>query len=1111
MKAALKVDILKSVFLISYFLLVLTAINAWATGSKKKGCGDSPFETNILKFEKNQTCYDVILEVSLNNRATFELSHVNIDFGCGTISNEWNSEGWKMESNHKDPTTGIGGIKIDEVSNFGKDPSFKSFEVKFTFCPSGDCDSDINSFNPKVGYKAGQCLYFERPSNDHCDKCGDNESDDGDNGDDDDGGDEDADNGDSNNDDGDDNCDSGHGDTASGDSGNSSDGTPDTEHPQLTVEVIPTDPTCLEPSGGTISLEIIGGTEPYTISWNNGESSPTLSGLIAGTYSFDVSDANGNISSGEVTLANAAELVIETLLTKPDCQGFNNGAIELTVTGGTEPYSFVWSNGAVTQNLTDLYAGTYGITVTDANGCSAYNIIPLYNETSIFLDAAIVQPSCQLGTAGSISITPSGGTAPYSYVWSGGETTGSIDELVDGIYEVTVTDQNGCSYVKSYQIKTDIGFDVFASVTKTNCFNDPIGAIDLTISGGTAPYTIEWSNGENTEDISELTSGNYTATITDALGCQSIYKTSVLENDISIGYESISIPSCNGNNDGAISINLSNGTAPYTIEWSNGSNEEDIANLTAGTYSVKVTDAMGCVSEKTFPLPEPDPVEINYSLNTNECTGIQDITVEASGGSLEYSYLWSDGSTSNILNNALSGVHSITVTDTRGCSATQEIPVESIESLHPECLISDTGTEVMCGSADNLLMSNLSGVISYSWTVSSSDGSWAITSASDQNQITYNAGAEGSSATFKLKVTYESGCEISCDKTVEVCIGTDNPDDNNHDNPNDGSTGGDTPDGGSGDDDSQDMPDDQNGSTDETGGDDGNCEENPDDVEEDCDCSSDDDDNTGDDNPDDPENDDDSTEGTENDNGDSDDSEEEDEIADGKPHKDKECTECFNATAINIVKEDDGYHYSMEIKYEDCRYDLSHLTIEIPSCYDIISYSNSMNWKMEEVYSDPTTGLSGLKVDDIPSFGKDPNMQPFIINFVLDSDNNECKDNYDLNCFAPVIAYKSATCVYKEVTTSECYVEEEEQDYTVNTYPNPTSDFVKIDMKNCDKSASYVADIYNFKGEKTCSYNIEKGTDNEFLVDLRSKKQGLYFLKLSNSKGICTTHRIVKY
>ena len=137
MKTALKVDIIKTAFILFHLLFVLTAINAWA--QYKKDCGESPFTTEIIQIEKNESCYDIKLEVSFNDNVRYELSHVNFDFGKGVISNAWNSEGWKMEINSLDPTTWTKGIKVDDIQNFGKDPDFTSFEVSFTFCPGSEC------------------------------------------------------------------------------------------------------------------------------------------------------------------------------------------------------------------------------------------------------------------------------------------------------------------------------------------------------------------------------------------------------------------------------------------------------------------------------------------------------------------------------------------------------------------------------------------------------------------------------------------------------------------------------------------------------------------------------------------------------------------------------------------------------------------------------------------------------------------------------------------------------------------------------------------------------------------------------------------------------------
>ncbi|MCK5105113.1 MAG: SprB repeat-containing protein, partial [Cyclobacteriaceae bacterium] len=430
MGIAFKVGILKTIFLLTYFLFVLTAYFAWA--QSPKDCGELSFKTNILKFEKIESCYDVVLEVSNNENCRYELSHFNFDFGCGTISKASNSQGWAMELNQIDPTTDIGGIKIDDIENFGKDPELTSFQVEFTFCPDQECDE--NALVPSVAYKAGQCVYYEKPVLEQEEQ--DDEESDGD--------------------------------------GN------DDEQSELIVSINKTDPSCNNISGGSIELIVNEGTAPYEISWNTGQTEFILQNLTAGSYSYVITDASGKQVEGEVILENPALFNINATLTHPDCQGANSGSIDIGIEGGIAPYTFLWSNGSSNQNLTNLYAGTYNVQVTDASGCSAEKTITLINSTSIQVEAKVTQPSCQEGTAGSIALSVTGGTEPYTFSWSNDMESATIDGLSDGYYRVTITDQNGCSYSKTYSIITDTGITAFASVTKTNCFDAPIGEIDLT-------------------------------------------------------------------------------------------------------------------------------------------------------------------------------------------------------------------------------------------------------------------------------------------------------------------------------------------------------------------------------------------------------------------------------------------------------------------------------------------------------------------------------------------------------------------------------------------------------------------------------------------------------
>ena len=157
MKAVVRVDLLKVLFLFTYLFFILSAFAAWAQGKKhnEEDCGNTSFTTDIVHFDQSESCYDVVLNVSFKEGVIFELSHANFDFGCGTYSNAENSEGWAMELNNVDPTTGLGGIKVDDIQNFGKDQNLKEFQVKFRYCPDQECDfSDLD-----IAYKAGQCIY----------------------------------------------------------------------------------------------------------------------------------------------------------------------------------------------------------------------------------------------------------------------------------------------------------------------------------------------------------------------------------------------------------------------------------------------------------------------------------------------------------------------------------------------------------------------------------------------------------------------------------------------------------------------------------------------------------------------------------------------------------------------------------------------------------------------------------------------------------------------------------------------------------------------------------------------------------------------------------------
>ncbi len=201
------------------------------------------------------------------------------------------------------------------------------------------------------------------------------------------------------------------------------------------------------------------------------------------------------------------------------CNGASTGSIDLTVTGGTSPYTYAWSNSATTQDISGLVAGTYTVTVTDANSCTKTLSATITQPSALALSSTQVNVLCNGNATGSIDLTVSGGTSPYTYAWSNSATTQDISGLAAGTYTVTVTDANACTKTLSATITQPSALTLSKTQVNVLCNGNATGSIDLTVSGGTSPYTYAWSNSATTQDISGLVAGTYTVTVTDANSC----------------------------------------------------------------------------------------------------------------------------------------------------------------------------------------------------------------------------------------------------------------------------------------------------------------------------------------------------------------------------------------------------------------------------------------------------------------------------------------------------------------------------------------------------------------------------------------------------------------
>ncbi|HRH66488.1 MAG TPA: hypothetical protein PLU53_09345, partial [Bacteroidia bacterium] len=483
--------------------------------------------------------------------------------------------------------------------------------------------------------------------------------------------------------------------------------------------------SCAGGSNGSATLNASGGTPAYQYVWTPaGGSSPSATGLPAGNYTVTVSDAHNCQVSVPVMITQPQPLQSNSSTTNSACHGENTGSISLNVTGGTAAYTYAWSNGAISSPaLSSLIAGTYSCTITDQNGCtiSITNTItePPLLQASL---ASLRNVSCAGGNDGNASVSVQGGSPPYVYSWSPGNcTTATASALTTGNYSVSVTDALGCQEFVAVTISEPPLFVVQPSATAGTC-GVPNGVASVNATGGTLPYSYQWTPGGSTAaSLSGLPAGTYTCTSRDANGCSVVSTLNVTNSgSITATVSGINNVNCFGGNDGSVSVNVSGGTAPIVYSWSSASGNTPVAgNLTAGQYTVTVTDAFQCSHSLTAIVTEPAPLAGTIPVfNHIRCFGAQDgsAAVAVSGGTLPYTYRWSPvNDTTAQLSNLSAGNYAVAVTDAHGCTTQSQVTLTEPAQLQAQ-VISSPAT---CGSSNGDVQVTASGGMlpfSYYWT-----------------------------------------------------------------------------------------------------------------------------------------------------------------------------------------------------------------------------------------------------------------------------------------------------------------------------------------------------------------------------------------------------------
>jgi hypothetical protein len=562
------------------------AVNQCQLNGEKKDCASTCFSSAIIAQSTSGSCTTYTLEVTNDGSCQSALSHLNISVPCGSISQASNSRGWPMEIGTTDPTTGITGIKVDNINRFGEGLKAESFTVTYTIC-ANSCSSADPYCGFLLAYKAGQCVNY---------------------------------------------------------------GTAIPTYQPMSGQLATTAVRCHGESGGSIALSLSGGAAPYTYQWSNGATTANLEGVAAGTYTLVITDAasktlflSATVTQPQPLSLSATELIRATCKspgsitvsasggTAPYTYLWNTGAsgpslneapagsytltvtdflgcqhqqrfsiqqeaapalsigstractsqhLQAVVRGTSGPYTYAWSTGQTLASITASSSGTYSLTVTDANGCTVTaSTEVVLSERSLSLYAHVEAISCGGTADGAATITVSGGTAPYSYDWSNGLRTAAASNLAAGVYSVKVTDAAGCYDVVAFEIKQSSPIQLTLANSVNSSCGQANGSLRVSASGGIAPYTYKWNTGTTTASLIEVATGAYTVAVIDALGC-SAEATYLLEETTDSSPLQAWIENCTdlliqSGNTATFGVSFA-GTGPYTFTYTDGSSTHSI-------------------------------------------------------------------------------------------------------------------------------------------------------------------------------------------------------------------------------------------------------------------------------------------------------------------------------------------------------------------------------------------------------------------------------------------------------------------------------------------------------------------------------------------------------
>jgi gliding motility-associated-like protein len=489
--------------------------------------------------------------------------------------------------------------------------------------------------------------------------------------------------------------------------------------PLIDVEVDVIQITCAGADDGQIDLTVTGGTPDFTFAWTGPNSfvstDEDLFDLEPGQYSVVITDDSGCFVENDIVLVEPLDITILSNVADVSCGGDSDGAIDISILGGTPDYSFVWTGpnafNSIDEDISDLEAGVYSVIVTDIAGCQQMADIEVFEPQELELSVDVTPITCNNANDGAIDLTIIGGQGPFTIVWSGpGVVVGDEDQsdLGPGIYDVSVSDSNGCSADAQVELTEPEAIDVEVITVDPSCFGDDDGSIELIITGGVEPYTVLWGTGESDLIRTDLPAGSYDGNVSDDAGCSvDINGIMLVEPDEITIVSDVTNPLCGSEDTGAVDITISGGTPDYTVAWTGPdsftSDQEDLTDLAEGIYDLLVTDDSGCTAMASIEILAPETIEVTGDVTEINCFGdLGAIDLTIVGGTDPIEIVWTAPGFNSVqedISDLVANIYTVVVTDDNGCLIELEFDLSEPAELdvdatvvHLDCSGDDNGS-----------------------------------------------------------------------------------------------------------------------------------------------------------------------------------------------------------------------------------------------------------------------------------------------------------------------------------------------------------------------------------------------------------------------------------